>query len=54
MQVLAVGSWWSWGGLTVTEGFGWKPSSLAGKAGLDVQKYTCKDQGKDSQAFWGN
>ena len=40
MQVLAVGSWWSWAGLTVTDGFGWKPSSLAGNAGLDVQKYT--------------
>ena len=42
MQVFAVGSWWSWGGLIVTEGLGWNPSSLDGNAGLDVQKYTWK------------
>lgn len=41
MQVLAVGRCWSSGGRMVMEGIGWKPSSLAGRDGLDVQKYTC-------------
>ena len=40
MQVLAVGSWWSFAGLTVTDGNGWNPSALAGIAGLEVQKYS--------------
>lgn len=44
MQVLAVGRWWSSAGRTVMEGMGWKPSSEAGRAGLEVQKYTCNDQ----------
>lgn len=39
MHVLAVGSWWSLAGFTVTDGIGWKPSALAGIAGDDVQKY---------------
>jgi len=38
MHVLAVGRWLSSAGLTVMLGIGWKPSSLAGSAGLDVQK----------------
>lgn len=38
MQVLAVGRWLSSAGRTVILGMGWKPSSLAGNAGLDVQK----------------
>lgn len=42
MQVFAVGRWLSSAGRTVTLGIGWKPSSLAGSAGLDVQKYTYK------------
>jgi len=41
MQVLAVGRCWSSGGRMVIDGIGWKPSSLAGRDGLDVQKYTC-------------
>jgi hypothetical protein len=39
--VLAVGKCASSAGLMVTEGIGWKPSSLAGRAGEPVQKYTC-------------
>jgi hypothetical protein len=27
----------------VMDGMGWNPSSLAGRAGEDVQKYTCTD-----------
>lgn len=38
MQVLAVGRCSSSAGLIVILGIGWNPSSLAGKAGLDVQK----------------
>lgn len=38
MQVLAVGRWSSSAGRMVILGIGWKPSSLAGRAGLDVQK----------------
>ena len=41
MHVLAVGRWLSSAGRTVMLGMGWNPSSLAGNAGLDVQKYTC-------------
>jgi hypothetical protein len=37
---LAVGKCASSAGLMVTEGIGWKPSSLAGRAGEPVQKYT--------------
>ena len=44
MHVLAVGKWLSSAGRTVMEGMGWKPSSDAGRAGLDVQKYTCTNQ----------
>lgn len=44
MHVLAVGRCWSSGGLMVMEGIGWKPSSLAGRDGLEVQKYTCGGQ----------
>ena len=40
MQVFAVGKWLSSAGLTVTLGIGWNPSSDAGRAGLEVQKYT--------------
>lgn len=40
MHVLAVGRWSSSAGRMVILGIGWKPSSLAGRAGLDVQKYT--------------
>ena len=45
MQVLAVGRCWSSGGRIVMEGMGWKPSSLAGRDGLEVQKYTCEVMG---------
>lgn len=31
----------------VMEGIGWKPSSLAGRDGLEVQKYTCSGQGNE-------
>ena len=41
IHVLAVGRWLSSGGLTVMVGIGWNPSSLAGRLGLEVQKYTC-------------
>ena len=41
MQVLAVGRCSSSAGRIVMLGMGWNPSSLAGNAGLDVQKYTC-------------
>ena len=41
IQVLAVGRWSSSAGRIVMLGIGWNPSSLAGRAGLDVQKYTC-------------
>ena len=40
--MLAVGRCWSSGGRIVMEGMGWKPSSLAGRDGLEVQKYTCE------------
>ena len=40
MQVLALGRCESSAGLMVTLGMGWKPSSLAGRAGDPVQKYT--------------
>lgn len=38
MHVLAVGRCSSSAGRMVMLGMGWKPSSLAGRAGLDVQK----------------
>lgn len=38
IQVLAVGRWSSSAGRIVMLGIGWNPSSLAGRAGLDVQK----------------
>jgi hypothetical protein len=38
MQVLAEGRWLSSAGLMVTLGIGWKPSSLAGKAGEPKRK----------------
>lgn len=44
MQVLAVGKWSSSAGRIVMLGIGWNPSSLAGKAGLDVQKYTWRER----------
>ena len=44
MQVLAVGRCSSSAGRMVMLGMGWNPSSLAGSAGLDVQKYTWKTQ----------
>jgi hypothetical protein len=50
MQVLAVGRCWSSGGLMVMEGMGWKPSSLAGRDGLEVQKYTCRE-GEESDGI---
>ena len=40
MQVFAVGRCSSSAGRMVMDGIGWKPSSLAGRAGDDVQKYT--------------
>ena len=54
MHVLAVGSWWSCAGFTVTVGLGWKPSSLAGSAGLDVQKYTWGREGRvgEGESAW--
>lgn len=40
IHVFAVGKWVSSAGRIVTDGIGWKPSSLAGNAGDPVQKYT--------------
>lgn len=49
IQVLAVGRWSSSAGRIVMLGIGWNPSSLAGRAGLDVQKYTCnRSNGRSS------
>jgi hypothetical protein len=38
IHVFAVGKCWSSTGRIVTDGWGWKPASDAGKAGLPVQK----------------
>ena len=52
IQVFAVGSCWSFAGFTVTEGLGWKPSSLAGREGLDVQKYIWKQNMNLHTSVW--